>query len=154
MEVKSRYGLSTTYFLLILPPEYEVQCNHYNLHSTMFLLIRNRRVPQRHGIRFTFHNVSINSIDSHYTVDIQSYLHSTMFLLILCCHALQLIVLLHLHSTMFLLILLKTNFAISCRIYLHSTMFLLIRVFHLFLRNYKNHHLHSTMFLLIRYDRR
>ena len=110
---------------------------------------------------------SKNSSQSNYW-----YLHSTMFLLILCENGLSFVLagrftfhnvsinttlwavwlssqLTHLHSTMFLLILMgNKQLHITSGYDLHSTMFLLIQLYNYFVR-YLLQNLHSTMFLLI-----
>ena len=78
----------------------------------------------------------------------QSYLHSTMFLLIRCGSVIRINKVPYLHSTMFLLILLRTIMQAVETKNLHSTMFLLIR-FRRALKASCHVYLHSTMFLLI-----
>ena len=97
-----------------------------NLHSTMFLLILLRSALLSGAGKFTFHNVSINSVYFPAWYAAYSYLHSTMFLLILALQIIQIRLQLYLHSTMFLLILRLKKLARSLLFYLHSTMFLLI----------------------------
>ena len=54
-----------------------------NLHSTMFLLIPLMKNGTFSGLgKFTFHNVSINTMDRIFEDMLRFYLHSTMFLLI------------------------------------------------------------------------
>ena len=163
-------------FLLILSEIPYLQSPCQNLHSTMFLLILSRRLILPSVIYlFTFHYVStytmvnlpdhvtaviyiplcfylyqIDSTGSHYL----SYLHSTMFLLILrfprvfapdtrlftfhyvSTYTLRsgdrILVFPNLHSTMFLLIQPDSCWTADSHPYLHSTMFLLILITDLF----------------------
>ena len=53
------------------------------LHSIMYLLIQSPGFPIRALMRlFTFHNVSINSICSSFSISLRFDLHSIMYLLI------------------------------------------------------------------------
>ena len=98
--------------------------------------------------KFTFHNVSINSLKKYPKKSTKVYLHSTMFLLIHVLILESAWKYLHLHSTMFLLILPFPSGINPEESNLHSTMFLLIQIHcNIFMRLYCN--LHSTMFLLI-----
>ena len=105
------------------------------LHSTMFLLIRwkhwltgartstftfhnvsintdTQKFAFLFEFEFTFHNVSINTIVIHQMSIHISYLHSTMFLLILSLRRITMWWNIHLHSTMFLLIPRKRTYCI------------------------------------------
>ena len=98
-------NLHSTMFLLILPCRSGHIPDNHHLHSTMFLLILRTSIQNRLcGIRFTFHNVSINTSSAwiergyldgftFHNVSINTNgfenvrtdnlnLHSTMFLLI------------------------------------------------------------------------
>ena len=99
-------NLHSTMFLLILPlPTHRCRVHRY-LHSTMFLLIPiDQPLSAFSFLKFTFHNVSINT---------RLTTRSTAWLL-------------NLHSTMFLLILLQDSRVRWQVLYLHSTMFLLIQ---------------------------
>ena len=101
-----------------------------NLHSTMFLLIPLMKNGTFSGLgKFTFHNVSINTMDRIFEDMLRFYLHSTMFLLIRIRHGRD--------STgsrfTFHNVSINTNHVLpSCRkleLDLHSTMFLLIQHF-------------------------
>ena len=102
-------------------------------------------------VLFTFHNVSINTTSQVRILPFRLYLHSTMFLLIQLKHVPQLFGYFDLHSTMFLLI----------RGILFQNPSVLKFTFHNVsintgytpgkLRKEKLH-LHSTMFLLIHID--
>ena len=78
------------------------------------------------AVIFTFHNVSINSTLRAASFDQSSYLHSTMFLLILDSQIDALEKYCDLHSTMFLLIPSLPEETGRQVENLHSTMFLLI----------------------------
>ena len=56
---------------------------HSNLHSNMFLLIRECNVFRHCRSIFTFQYVSINTIFTEIIIMLEKYLHSNMFLLIL-----------------------------------------------------------------------
>ena len=159
-------------FLLIPNKDAGTSTTITHLHSTMFLLIPPVTPSKTRMNKFTFHNVSINSILAASCRGWQKYLHSTMFLLIPYEKVKVKQNDLYLHSTMFLLILYTDGAcsgnpgiftfhnvsinsfsgvinALKSLWYLHSTMFLLIRERKqstMFLLQY----LHSTMFLLIR----
>ena len=72
-------------FLLILKQAAVRNYNELYLHSTMFLLILAQGGDFVGGLKFTFHNVSINTkfLDTFFVEFLN--LHSTMFLLIRLC---------------------------------------------------------------------
>ena len=77
--------LHSTMFLLILYPFSSVPVLLTSLHSTMFLLIRENRWQNCILTNFTFHDVSINTLQLLSLMFSQFSLHSTMFLLIQGC---------------------------------------------------------------------
>ena len=79
----SRFSLHSTMFLLIRRFWIATTYLHRSLHSTMFLLIlfKTNCFPIR--TNFTFHDVSINTLETRKRLEILVSLHSTMFLLIL-----------------------------------------------------------------------
>ena len=74
--------LHSTMFLLILKTFSENPHLSTTLHSTMFLLIRENRWQNCILTNFTFHDVSINTLQLLSLMFSQFSLHSTMFLLI------------------------------------------------------------------------
>ena len=74
--------LHSTMFLLILHSCGSSVFGVLNLHSTMFLLILTVLIWCGNRKRFTFHNVSINSVQLRSIYLSHMDLHSTMFLLI------------------------------------------------------------------------
>ena len=115
----------------------------------MFLLIHSDSVKKRTvSIKFTFHNVSINTNLLLLSWKECIHLHSTIFLLIPPSKIHHPFTPLYLHSTMFLLIQLPFSFLSIPASDLHSTMFLLIRQ-QPTPKQTPRKHLHSTMFLLI-----
>ena len=78
----SRFSLHSTMFLLIRRFWIATTYLHRSLHSTMFLLIlfKTNCFPIR--TNFTFHDVSINTLETRKRLEILVSLHSTMFLLI------------------------------------------------------------------------
>ena len=60
-----------------------IDCGHFTLHSTMFLLILDLRTAPGVFLIFTFHDVSINTSNHQNRHILNFSLHSTMFLLIL-----------------------------------------------------------------------
>ena len=100
-------------------------------------------------IVFTFHNVSINTTTGAAQLETMiTYLHSTMFLLILVGSFVRRGIAGDLHSTMFLLIQSPVGARKHVQGNLHSTMFLLIQPAVPRIRTTWTY-LHSTMFLLI-----
>ena len=84
-EFTKHWNLHSTMFLLIQKTIELLNEVVANLHSTMFLLIR--KVVQQISCftnSFTFHNVSINTLHTMIAVVLCTNLHSTMFLLIRC----------------------------------------------------------------------
>ena len=138
----------------------------------MFLLIPDRVKPSKIPAVsiFTFHNVSINTMDGQMSLFDLLYLHSIMFLLIRPTRLVQPDFYLYLHSIMFLLILSLASCTVAFAVlftfhnvsintglqiphlrrlsYLHSIMFLLIPRADM-LNNFPMIYLHSIMFLLI-----
>ena len=120
-----------------------------NLHSTMFLLILEGCVDKdTEFFKFTFHNVSINSKSNLPALPVETYLHSTMFLLIPIIFCYTVTDLNHLHSTMFLLILRSWQRLMIRFIFTFHNVSINSEYFTD--KKFKYSHLHSTMFLLIR----
>ena len=93
----------------------------------MFLLIQSKpifAVPS--DAHFTFHNVSINTMNEKHSPTLDNTLHSTMFLLIRFYPIQICLQIRSLHSTMFLLIHRPASYLFLLPTSLHSTMFLLI----------------------------
>ena len=98
-------NLHSTMFLLIRRLWTDHKDYKTYLHSTMFLLIQETGMIQGvEFMKFTFHNVSINTPVRLFNRYVLPHLHSTMFLLIQHPDVGILIDFEHLHSTMFLLI--------------------------------------------------
>ena len=76
-------SLHSTMFLLIHRFEQMSTSCPVALHSTMFLLIHGTRIRGINLYTFTFHDVSINTNLCEIPVQVETTLHSTMFLLIL-----------------------------------------------------------------------
>ena len=74
-----------------------------NLHSTMYLLKRANNVDKCIGVKFTFHYVSIKTVQDKLQSYQLSYLHSTMYLLKQTATETIIRNYAYLHSTMYLL---------------------------------------------------
>ena len=98
-------SLHSTMFLLIRNRATKIRNYNPALHSTMFLLIQFDILTQKiKRAVFTFHDVSINTLITFFQPCYKSTLHSTMFLLIRKWQKQLTQTLMTLHSTMFLLI--------------------------------------------------
>ena len=123
------------------------------LHSIMYLLIPRGAIKGiTSEVRFTFHNVSINShIRPTWKISRKQYLHSIMYLLIRTRPYKCIVRHFYLHSIMYLLILVSLDVeslkflftfhnvsinsfcpaaTVTTLLYLHSIMYLLIPVLH------------------------
>ena len=97
--------LHSTMFLLIHKGNTSGACQNCHLHSTMFLLILAGLGIGYYVVeKFTFHNVSINTVSVTEGNERHEDLHSTMFLLIPALLGRFRSRIIYLHSTMFLLI--------------------------------------------------
>ena len=122
-------SLHSTMFLLIRNRATKIRNYNPALHSTMFLLIQFDILTQKiKRAVFTFHDVSINTLITFFQPCYKSTLHSTMFLLIRKWQKQLTQTLMTLHSTMFLLIPQLQYYQDFTLLSLHSTMFLLIPV--------------------------